>query len=147
LVSCVIDDQCKASVCHTDTGICNIAILNGTECNDRNQCTKDDTCDEDGLCVGTPDPDVANTTACGYVPPVNPPEPGDPTSLIIIFALAGAGALVGAIIGLAFLVRKIRNSKLLDPDTWNPDTFSSVGANPLYQSSSRVVDNRLYEAN
>jgi len=63
----------------------------------------------------------------------------------LIFGLVGAGALIGAIAGIAFLVKKIRDSKLLDPDTWDPDKFSSIGSNPLYKGSEKSVDNRMYE--
>jgi hypothetical protein len=33
---------------------------------------------------------------------------------------------------------------LMNPDSWNPDMFSSVGANPLYKGNKNVVDNALY---
>jgi len=66
---------------------------------------------------------------------------------IIIFAIIGAAVLIGAIAGLAILIKKIRDSKLLNPDTWNPDTFSSIGSNPLYKGSEKTMDNALYDAN
>jgi len=46
---------------------------------------------------------------------------------------------------MAFLIKKIRNSKITNPDTWNPELFSSIGANPLYKGNQSVVNNRLYE--
>jgi hypothetical protein len=145
-IVCEADGQCKLSVCNTTTAQCDVSNLpEDTPCNDANQCTTNDRC-IDGQCIGDLDEQLAQTIECGYVPSI-PSFENDPTNIIIIFVLSGAGALVGAIVGLAFLVKKVRDSRLMDPDTWNPDAFSSVGANPLYQSSSRVVDNRLYENN
>jgi len=80
----------------------------------------------------------------GYQPPGEAPAAPN-TIPITIITVTVATAAVGAIVGLAFLIKKVRDSRLLDPDTWNPDTFSSVGANPLYKGSVHTVDNRLYE--
>jgi len=81
--------------------------------------------------------------ACGFVaPPVQTTSSSVPVTIITVTLAAG---LVAAIVAGAFLIRKVRNSRLLDPDTWNPDTFSSVGANPLYKGSVKTVDNMLYE--
>jgi len=97
-----------------------------------------------GTCSGDVDQNQAtNNVLCGALPPTTPTSVNN--NSIIIFAVAGAAALIGAIIGLAFLIKRIRDKKLLDAETWNPDTFSSVGSNPLYKGSEKSVDNRLYE--
>jgi len=84
-----------------------------------------------------------NNPACGAL--LTTPPSSAANNSIIIFSVAGAAALIGAILGLAFLLKRIRDKKLLDAETWNPDTFNSVGSNPLYKGSSKSVDNRLYE--
>jgi len=76
--------------------------------------------------------------------PISPPSSAN-TSSIAIFAAAGGAALIGAVAGLAFLLKRIRDKKLLDAETWNPDTFSSIGSNPLYKGNSNMVNNQLYE--
>jgi hypothetical protein len=107
-------------------------------CNDNNVCTRDDKC-VNGTCIGDVDPLTIDTEQC------SPASPSAINNTIIVFSVAGAAALIGAIVGLAFLIKKIRDSKILSPDTWNPDTFSSVGANPLYKGNQKIVDNRLFE--
>lgn len=142
-VICTTAEQCKSTSCNSSTGLCE--YFNREEnstCDDTNVCTKDDRC-INGTCIGDIDESLLESPPCGN-PPLPSVSPADPTNLVVIFVVTGAAALIGAIAGLAVLLKKIRDSRLLDPDTWNPDTFSSVGANPLYQGSSKVVDNRLY---
>jgi len=136
---CNVTEQCKKSLCEPTTGECVLSPIDANiTCNDGNVCTMNDIC-VNGTCIGETDPTLAQSVECGFVPssPV--------TNSIIIFSVAGAAALIGAIVGMAFLIKKIRDSKLTDPDTWNPEAFNSIGANPLYKGSSKVVDNRLYE--
>jgi len=127
------------------TGSCTVVpvpnALNKT-CDDNNICTKDDRC-VDGACAGDQDESHNDLVICGAIPPTDPASVNNNT--IIILAVAGGAALIGAIAGLAFLLKRIRDKKLLDADTWNPDTFSSVAVSPLYKGSEKSVDNRLYE--
>jgi len=142
-VICTTSEQCKSTSCNATTGLCEYFDReDGSPCDDTNVCTKDDKCIK-GACEGEIDESLLERPPCGN-PPAPSVSPADPTNIVIIFVVSGAAALIGAIAGLAFLIKKIRDSKLTDPDTWNPDTFSSVGANPLYQGSSKVVDNRMY---
>lgn len=134
-------DVCNSGRCDPASGQCIIEPRPDTDnitCDDTYFCTKDDRC-TNGTCVGVTDPALAGTIDCGYVPP------GAGSQLAIILSVAGAAALIGAIAGLAFLIKKIRDSKILSPDSWNPDTFSSIGANPLYKGNQKVVDNRLFD--
>jgi len=136
--TCNTTDQCKLSYCNSTNGNCvvNNVPNNQKTCDDLNICTINDVC-VDGECTGTL---ACNGTTTDLVSSTVVKN-----NSIIIFSVAGAAAVVGAIIGMAFLAKKIRDSKLTDPDTWNPDMFSSVGANPLYKGSAKTVDNRLYE--
>jgi hypothetical protein len=142
-VICRVDenDVCHQSRCDSRTGTCVIENRPNYEnitCNDRNVCTKNDLC-VNGTCIGSVDQTLIGTEQC------SPVSPSAVNNTIIIFSVAGAAALIGAIVGIAFLIKKIRDSKILAPDTWNPDTFSSVGANPLYKGNQKIVDNRLFE--
>jgi hypothetical protein len=116
----------------------NVPDADNQTCNDFNICTTDDRC-VNGTCAGDIDEGLVGTDECF------PPPASVNNNTIIIFSVAGASALIGAIVGLAFLIKRIRDSKILSPDTWNPDTFSSIGANPLYKGNQKVVDNRLFE--
>jgi len=108
-------------------------------CDDGNLCTTGDSC-QNGTCVGTEDESLAETlTECGAS------TNNDNKNTMWIILGTAAGLTSGAAIGAAVLIRRIRKSKLMDPDTWNPDAFSSIGANPLYKGSVKSVDNRLYE--
>jgi hypothetical protein len=80
--------------------------------------------------------------ACGFKPQPVPNQAGQDS--LIFFAAAGGAALLGAIVGATLIVKKIQKSRLLDPDTWNPDAFSTVGSNPFFQPSQKMVDNALY---
>jgi hypothetical protein len=102
-----------------------------------------DTC-INGTCRGVIDPSLQFTEQCGFNGTSIPSASVNNTA-VIAFSVAGAIAAIGAIVGMAFLIKKIRNSRLTDPDTWSPDTFSSIGANPLYKGSEKIVDNRMYE--
>jgi len=134
-------DKCTVGTCNKQNGECFATLKDGTVCSDGDPCTHQDQCVL-GACVGVPDPDKKDFEICGGTPPTD-----DKTaSIAYAFAAAGAAALIGLIIGLAFLIKRIKNSKLMDPDTWNPDTFSTIGANPMYKASEMVVDNKLYEA-
>jgi len=138
---CNTTETCQVSFCDMNTGMCVLDAVTNSEnvtCDDGNICTFNDVC-VNGTCGGELDSSLAGSAACGFVPnnPVKNPA-------IIIFSVAGAAALIGAIVGIAFLARKIRNSQLMNPDSWNPDMFSSVGANPLYKGNQNVVDNALY---
>jgi len=139
-VVCETTDVCKISACDATTGACVLTSVDAADnisCNDGNGCTKDDRCREQGTCEGDNDDSLA--LICFPPPPDSVQNPA-----IIAFSIAGAAALIGAIVGIAFLIRKIRNSQLMNPDSWNPDMFSSVGANPLYKGNKNVVDNALY---
>jgi len=137
---CNSTDQCKVALCNATTGMCvtqNIPNDRNVVCNDQQFCTTNDRC-VNGTCTG----DINSTLAATYEQcGATPPPPTDTKSVTdksyIIFSVAGAGALIGAIVGMAFLIKKIRDSKLMDPDSWNPDSFSSIGANPLYKGSEK----------
>jgi len=90
------------------------------------------------------DPTKSSLPACGGSSPSGSSATAN-NNTIIIFAVAGAAAFIGAILGFAFIMRKIRQSKLLDPDTWNPDKIGSVGTNPLYKNLGTTKENLLYE--
>jgi len=144
-VICTTSEQCKTTNCNVNNGLCEYFDReDNSTCDDKNVCTKNDAC-FNGTCIGEIDDSLLERPPCGN-PPVPSVSPADPTNVVIIFVVAGAAALIGAIAGLAFLIKKIRDSRLTDPDTWNPDTFSSVGANPLYQGSHKVVTNRMYDS-
>jgi len=115
-------------------------LNNSIYCND---CTTNDTCVA-GSCKGTSDPIKAALVVCGGSPPAGSSTTTNNTT-IIIFALAGAAACIGAIVGGAFLLKKVRQAKLMDPDTWNPDKIGSVGTNPLYKNLGTTKENLLYE--
>jgi len=135
------DDVCHFSRCNAVTGECLTEPRPNYEnitCDDLNICTRNDLC-VNGTCIGDVDPNTQDTEQCA------PISPSAVNNTIIIFSVAGAAALIGAIVGLAFLIKRIRDSNILSPDTWNPDTFSSVGANPLYKGNQKIVDNRLFE--
>eukprot|EP01115_Flamella_aegyptia_P012292 TRINITY_DN606_c0_g1_i5.p1 TRINITY_DN606_c0_g1~~TRINITY_DN606_c0_g1_i5.p1 ORF type:complete len:175 (+),score=79.68 TRINITY_DN606_c0_g1_i5:35-559(+) len=144
-VRCPRAEPCKTFTCDRLTGQC-IPTLYGNEtvCNDKNNCTVNDRCDN-GTCVGYPDDNTALLAECGFVPPT-PSNPAGTNSIIVLAAVLGA-ALVAGIAAVALIVKKIQKARLLDPDTWNPDAFSSVGANPFYQASQKMVDSPLYEGN
>lgn len=146
LTLCNGTSRCNYGECVPSTGLCTVKPVDNAAnvtCDDLNLCTINDRC-TNGTCAGDVDPIQAeNNVACGAVIPA-PPSSTNNTS-IIIFAVAGAAALIGAIAGLAFLIKRVRDNKLLDAETWNPDTFTSVGANPLYSGSEKAVNNRLYE--
>lgn len=115
---------------------------NNIPCDDLNLCTTNDTC-LNGTCSGVPDPATLDLVECG----ADGSSDGDvgQTSLII-FTVAGAAAIISALVGGAFLIKKIRNSRLLDPDTWNPDTFNSVEINPTYKGLEKAFVNPLHDA-
>eukprot|EP01114_Cavostelium_apophysatum_P007181 TRINITY_DN18_c0_g1_i7.p1 TRINITY_DN18_c0_g1~~TRINITY_DN18_c0_g1_i7.p1 ORF type:complete len:836 (-),score=207.16 TRINITY_DN18_c0_g1_i7:132-2639(-) len=133
--TCPDSSTCRKFFCNSETGRCDTNDLNGLVCDDRNACTLNDTC-TNGMCSGIRDEDSENTVC-------NPVTPANTTALV--FGLVGAGAALFAIAGIAYLIKKIRASKLLDPETWDPSKFSSVGSNPLYKGSEMTVDNRMYE--
>jgi len=142
-VRCPPSTTCTSYACNRTSGAC-LEIFSNSPCNDNNTCTFGDSCYQ-GQCRGNITRESSQIPGCpGYQPPAEIP-PTSATVPITIITVTAAAAAVGAIVGLAFLIKKVRESRLLDPDTWNPDTFSSVGANPLYKGSVRTVDNRLYE--
>jgi len=142
VVVCPTPDICTEHFCNTTDGECYPDYTNSS-CNDNNQCTDGDICHL-GVCAGVSTETTRKLPACGFVQ--SPVQEANPTVPITVITVTVAAALIGAIIGAVFLIKKIRQSKLMDPDTWNPDVFSSVGANPLYKGSVHTVDNRLYEA-
>jgi hypothetical protein len=105
-------------------------------------CTTNDTC-YNGTCSGVPNPATIDLVECG----ADKSSGGDvgQTSLII-FTVAGAAAIISALVGGAFLIKKIRDSRLLDPETWNPDTFNSVEINPTYKGLEKAFVNPLHDA-
>jgi len=143
---CPIDTQCTIWYCDANKpvgeGCTPIRFGNETTCNDNDNCTVNDRCVA-GECTGERTEETEMLPECGYVPP--PPETEAADNALIIFAAAGGAALVGAIIGSALVIKKIQRSRLLDPETWNPDMFSSVGTNPLFQASQKMVENPLAE--
>jgi len=141
-VLCPEKDQCNEYVCDPDTGTCGRIAFNGTACNDGKICTENDIC-KDGVCVGEETDRTKQLPQCGFIPPS---KSGGGGNALIIFAAAGGAALIGAIIGAALIIKKIQKSKLLDPATWNPDMFNSVGTNPLFQASQKMVENPLHDA-
>jgi len=144
---CNTTGQCDSASCDSMTGQCQSFVVDNSlnkTCDDGNICTFQDVC-TNGTCAGVNNPALVNATECGFIPIINATPKQVKNTSIIIFAVAGAAALIGAIAGLAFLIKKIRDSKLLNPDTWNPDTFSSLASNPLYKGSEKAMDNALYE--
>jgi len=139
----LVNETCKYSQCDNSTGGTCITLsykdADKVNCSDNNICTTGDVC-VGGNCAGTIDPTLIHTAQCGTVPPSSVQN-----QTTIAFAIAGAVAAIGAIIGVAFLIKKVRNSRIDDPDTWSPDTFHSIGSNPLYKGSESVVTNRMYE--
>jgi len=110
-------------------------------CDDGNICTINDVC-VNGTCSGVKNVNLQNSANCSAAA-LSPKAVT--TTATIAFTVVGSAAAVAAIVGVAFLVKKVRDSKLLNPESWNPDMFSNVAANPLYKGSSTNVDNRLYE--
>lgn len=146
---CNTTGQCEGATCDPKTGSCQTFVVPDSAnktCDDGNICTYQDVCSQ-GNCKGIENPALVNATQCGFVPLITSSPKAVKNTSIIIFAIIGAAVLIGAIAGLAILIKKIRDSKLLNPDTWNPDTFSSIGSNPLYKGSEKTMDNALYDAN
>jgi len=146
---CNSTGQCKLTYCNTSSGLCgssNVPNVQNLTCDDGSICTTSDRC-IDGECTGVKDPTTANATAC--CPTCSPAASASSvhTKTTAIFSAIGAAALLGAIAGAVFLVKKIRDSKITNPDTWDPDKFVAIGGNPLYKGSDKVVNNALYVGN
>jgi len=140
---CTSNVQCQIAVCDPTSGDCmQQNEPDNSTCDDQNICTYEDHC-TDGSCSGVPNPAYSATQECGGVSSQN--NDNSSSTSLVIFTVAGAAALIGAIIGGAFLFRKIRNSRLTDPDTWNPQAFHSLSSNPLYQGTESSVNNPFYE--
>jgi len=142
---CNSTEQCTSGYCSPDDGNCYIVAIpdyvNQT-CDDSNICTMNDVC-YNGTCRGDKDPSLANLTLCGFIAP--PPKKTFPTTAVAVAVAISGVTLIGAVAGLAALIKKVKAAQLLNPTTWNPDSFTSVGSNPLYQGSAKTVDNQLYE--
>lgn len=98
-------DKCTVGVCNKESGECFAEAKDGTLCSDGDPCTYQDQCIV-GVCIGVPDPDKQNLVLCGGEPSEDPTAP-----IAIAFAAAGAAALIGLIIGVAFLVKRVKNSR------------------------------------
>jgi len=139
---CQSNNRCYISSCNGATGVCNIRYRNGIPCDDLNLCTTNDTC-INGTCSGVRDPTTIDLEECGAD---NSSGNDVGQTSLIIFTVAGAAAIISALIGGAFLIKKIRDSRLLDPETWNPDTFNSVEINPTYKGLEKAFVNPLHDA-
>lgn len=126
-----LNGQCARGVCNKESGECEKVLLDDEVCNDKDPCTTGDQCIQ-GECIGVPD---TTSELCGGEPS---PPPDSTEPIIWIFTGAGLAGVIGLIVGAAFLVKRVRNSNLLDPDTWNPDPFSTVGNNALYRGAETV---------